>query len=146
MTLVIENDALVELAYTMRDEAGAEIETTEGARPFSYVHGQQQLPPALEHALDGLAIGDEKDVTLSPDQAYGTVDPTAFMEVAKHRLPPEALQAGIELTGRKPGGEIMFMTVAEVREDTVIINMNHPLAGKTLHVHLRVLNIIREPR
>jgi FKBP-type peptidyl-prolyl cis-trans isomerase SlyD len=146
MALIIENDALVELAYTMRDESGAELESTEGGPSFTYVHGQHQLPPALEHALTGLAIGDEKNLTLGPAEAYGTEDPTAFMEVAKDRLPPEALSPGTGVTGHRPGGEIMFVTVHEVRDETVLLNMNHPLAGKTLHFHLRVLNIIHEPR
>jgi FKBP-type peptidyl-prolyl cis-trans isomerase SlyD len=146
MTLVIENDALVELDYTMKDEWGGELESTEGGRSFTYVHGQHQLPDALEHALAGLAVGEEKNVTLGPAEAYGTVDPTAFMEVAKDRLPPEALSPGTEVTGRRPGGVIMFVTVAEVRDDTVLLNMNHPHAGKTLHFHLRVLNIVPQPR
>lgn len=146
MALVIENDALVELSYTMKDESGAELESTEGGRPFTYVHGQHQLPPALENALAGLAVGDEKNLTLGPAEAYGTVDPTAFMEVAKDRLPPEALSPGIGVTGRRPGGVIMFVTVHEVRDDTVLLNMNHPLAGKTLQIHLRVLSIVPEPR
>jgi FKBP-type peptidyl-prolyl cis-trans isomerase SlyD len=146
MALVIENDALVELDYTMKDEWGGELESTEGGRSFTYVHGQHQLPDALENALAGLAVGEEKNVTLGPAEAYGTVDPTAFMEVAKNRLPPEALSPGTEVTGRRPGGVIMFVTVHEVRDDTVLLNMNHPLAGKTLHFHLRVLNIVRQPR
>jgi FKBP-type peptidyl-prolyl cis-trans isomerase SlyD len=68
------------------------------------------------------------------------------MEVAKDRLPPEALCPGTGVTGRRPGGVIMFVTVHEVRDDTVLLNMNHPLAGKTLNFHLRVLNIVRQPR
>jgi FKBP-type peptidyl-prolyl cis-trans isomerase SlyD len=146
MAQVIENDALVELDYTMRDEWGDELESTEGGRSFTYVHGQQQLPPALENALAGLAVGEEKTVTLGPTEAYGTVDPTAFMEVAKDRLPPEALSPGIGVTGHRPGGVIMYVTVHEVRDETVLLNMNHPLAGKTLNFHLRVLNIVPQPR
>lgn len=142
----IENDALVELAYTMTDDSGAEVESTEGERPFTYVHGQHQLLAGLEEALAGLSVGDERRVTLGPDEAYGEIDPTALMEVAKDRLPPEALQPGIELTARRPSGESMFISVQEVREETVILNMNHPLAGKRLHFHLRVLNIVPEPR
>jgi FKBP-type peptidyl-prolyl cis-trans isomerase SlyD len=146
MALIIENDALVELDYTMKDEWGGELESTEGGSSFTYVHGQHQLPPALEDALSGLAVGDEKTVTLGPAEAYGTVDPTAFMEVAKDRLPPEALSPGTGVTQRRPGGVIMFITVHEVRDDTVLLNMNHPLAGKTLRFHLRVLNIVPQPR
>lgn len=147
MVPVVENDSLVEIAYTLKDAFGEVLESTEAGPSFTYVHGQQQLLAGLEHALVGMSVGDEKDVTLPPDQAYGAVDPTAFMEVGKYRLPPEALVAGTTLTARRSSGETMFVSVEEVRDDdTVVINLNHPLAGKTLCFHLRVLSIVPQPR
>ncbi|MGH7323643.1 MAG: FKBP-type peptidyl-prolyl cis-trans isomerase [Candidatus Rokuibacteriota bacterium] len=147
MAPVIENDSLVELAYTLKDGFGAVLESSDAGPSFTYVHGRHQLLEGLEHALDGMAVGDETDVTLPPDEAYGAVDPTAFMEVGKYRLPPEALVPGTTLTARRSSGETMFVSVEEVRDDdTVVINMNHPLAGKTLYFHLRVLTIVPQPR
>jgi FKBP-type peptidyl-prolyl cis-trans isomerase SlyD len=144
MACVVQNDSLVEVAYTMKDDSGAVLESTEGARPFIYVHGRQRLIPALEETLAGMRVGDETDITLPPDRAYGDVDPIAFTIVAKDELPPAALQAGTELTARRRG-ETMFITVAEVRDETVVLNLNHPLAGKTLHFHLCVLSIVPDP-
>lgn len=143
---VIENNSLVELAYTLTDESGVVVDATEDGRAFTYVHGQQQILPALERALTGLRVGDEKNLTLGPEQAYGSIDPHALTEVPKRSLPPEALFPGTELTARKSNGETMFVTVKEVREETVIISLNHPLAGKTLNFHLRILQIVPQPR
>jgi FKBP-type peptidyl-prolyl cis-trans isomerase SlyD len=145
MAPVIENDALVEMTYVVRDDSGSVLDSTEGAAPFTYVHGRRQLPPALEHALAGMRPGEEKDLTLGPDQAYGPVDPTAFTVVAKDALPADALVPGIGLTARRTSGETMFVTVEEVRDDTVVLNLNHPYAGKVVHLHLRVLSIVPDP-
>jgi FKBP-type peptidyl-prolyl cis-trans isomerase SlyD len=143
--VVIDNNALVEIAYTLRDDSGAVLDSTEEARPFTYVHGQDHLLPGLERALMGMRVGDEKDVTLPPDQAYGPIDPYAVTEIPKRLLPPEGRVAGAELSARKPGGETMFVTVKEVRDETVILSLNHPFAGKTLHFHLRITQIVPQP-
>jgi FKBP-type peptidyl-prolyl cis-trans isomerase SlyD len=143
---VIEHGSLVELAYTLTDASGDVLDGSAEGQPFTYVHGEQQILPALEAALAGKRVGDEADLTLPPEDAYGVIDPQALTEVPKRSLPPEALFPGTELTAKKSTGEKMFVTVKEVRDETVVINMNHPFAGKTLHFHLRVLQIVPPPR
>ncbi len=146
MTVVIENDALVELSYTLKDDRGATLDATDEGHTISYVHGHDQILPALEAALVGMRAGDETEITLPPERAYGTIDPAALAEVPKHALPPEALKPGTEVTARGPHGQTRYVTVNEVREETVVLNMNHPYAGKTLHFHLRVVQIVPQPR
>lgn len=143
---VIENGSLVELTYTLTDASGNVLDGSAEGQPFTYVHGEQQILPALEAALGGKRVGDEAQLTLPPEQAYGVIDPQALTEVPKRSLPPEALVPGTELTAKKKSGEKMFVTVKEVRDETVVINMNHPFAGKTLHFHLRVLQVIPPPQ
>jgi FKBP-type peptidyl-prolyl cis-trans isomerase SlyD len=142
---VITNNSLVELAYSLSDDSGTVLDASEEGRPYTYVHGQRQILPALEQALDGLAVGDEKELTLPPEDAYGVIDPTAETEVPKSSLPPEALVAGTEVTARKSNGETMYVTVKEVLDDTVVLNLNHPLAGKRLRFHVRILQIVPQP-
>ena len=144
MTSITDN-TLVELSYTLRDDAGLVVDASDERRPYSYVHGHEQVLPALEAALAGMHAGEEKDLTLPPEEAYGTIDPEALSEVPKHLLPTDALVPGTEITARKASGETMYVTVEEVRDDTVLLNMNHPLAGKRLHVHLHVLQVIAQP-
>jgi FKBP-type peptidyl-prolyl cis-trans isomerase SlyD len=143
--VTIENNTLVEIAFTLRDDSGAVLETSEEGRSFTYVHGQHRLLPGVEQALEGMRVGDEKDVTMEPEQGHGQLDPQAWAEISKGSLPPEGLVPGTELVARKPSGETMLVTVREVRNDTVVLSLNHPLAGKTLHCHLRVLQIVPQP-
>lgn len=143
MTAVGDN-ALVELTYTLKDDTGLVVDCSQDGQPYTYVHGHQEVLPALEAALAGMRPGDEKDVTLPPEDAYGTIDPEAVTEVPKHLLPPDALVPGTEVTARK-GDATMYVTVKEVRDDTVVLSLNHPLAGKRLHAHLRVVQVIPQP-
>lgn len=142
---VIEKNCLVQMSYTLTDESGAMLQSTEASRPFTYVHGHGQLLPGVERALAGLKVGDEKRLTLPPEQAHGLIDPRALSEIPKGLLPPEALVPGTELMARKDSGETTLVTVEEVREETVVLNLNHPLAGRTLHVHVRVLQVVPSP-
>jgi FKBP-type peptidyl-prolyl cis-trans isomerase SlyD len=141
----IADGALVELAYVVKDDSGAVLDATEEGRPFTYVHGQHQILPGLETALAHLKVGDERDVTLAPEDAYGVFDPNAVAEVPKRAVPPEGHVAGTELTARKSTGETMVVTVKEVRDDTLVLSLNHPLAGRTLRFHVRVLQIVPAP-
>ncbi len=142
---VVGNNSLVELSYTLTDTSGAVLETSGEGQAYTYMHGRHEILPALEAALTGLRVGDEQDITLPPEQAYGTVDPEAVMRISKRKLPPEALVPGTELRARRSSGETMFVTVKDVLEDSVILDLNHPFAGKTLHFHLRIVQIVPEP-
>ena len=144
MALAIENGSLVEISYTLRDEFGTVLDGTEEGRSFTYVHGVNRLLPALEAALLGMHPGNEKRVTIRPEDAYGIPDPTARAEVPRRALPPEALAPGTEVTAKRQNGETMFVTVEEVRDDTVVLNLNHPFAGKTLHFHLSVVHVVSD--
>ncbi len=142
---VVENNCLVELSYRLTDVSGAVLDASEDGQPYTYMHGRHEIIPALEAALTGLSVGDEQHITLPPEEAYGQIDPTAVAKISKHSLPREALVPGTELTARKRTGETMFVTVKQVLEDSVVLDLNHPFAGKTLHFHLRVVQIVPQP-
>ncbi len=141
MAIAIESGATVRIEYTLTDDAGRVLDSTEGRAPLTYVHGRHQIIPGLEEALTGMQAGDEKQVTVPPGDAYGPVDPNAVAEVPKHAFPPDALQPGTELIARAPDGGTRLITVREVRADSVIVDLNHPLAGKTLHFDVRVVDV-----
>jgi FKBP-type peptidyl-prolyl cis-trans isomerase 2 len=137
----IESGATVQLEYTMKDGAGAVISSNRGQPPLRYVHGKSEIPSGLERALVGLHAGDQKSVTVAPEEAFGPVDPQATAEVPKESLPAEALVVGTPLMAQAPDGGERAVRVKEVRERTVVIDLNHPLAGKTLYFDLRVLGV-----
>ena len=137
----IERGSTVRIEYTLKDDTGAVLDTNKGGSPITYTQGEQQIIPALERQLTGLHAGDEKKVVLKPEEAYGTVDPSAQTEVAKELLPQDALGVGKHLMARDASGEERPVTVKEVKDKTVVLDLNHPLAGKTLSFDIKVLGV-----
>jgi FKBP-type peptidyl-prolyl cis-trans isomerase SlyD len=142
----VQDGWVVRIEYTMRDQASGEvIQTNRGGQALSYTQGRGQLISGLERGLAGMRVGEEKRLVVPPDEAYGAADPSFRQEVPKAQIPPEALRAGAQLMARTAEGEERPVVVAEVRESTVLLDMNHPLAGKTLLFDVRVLAIEPPP-
>jgi len=137
----IQSGATVELEYTLKDGTGDIISSNRGQAPLRYIHGQHEIPPGLEQALAGLHAGDRKAVTVAPEDGFGPIDPQAITEVPKESIPSHALVVGTPLIARGPEGE-RRVRVKEIREESVVLDLNHPLAGKTLYFDVQVLRVI----
>jgi FKBP-type peptidyl-prolyl cis-trans isomerase 2 len=137
----IEKGSKVQLEYTLTIDDGRVLDSNKGQEPLTFTQGQQQIIPGLEKALEGMHAGEEKKVTVNAAEAYGEVDPAAVTEVPKERVPAQSLTVGTELVARNANGETRTVRVKEIREKTVIIDLNHPLAGKTLVFDLKVLSV-----
>jgi FKBP-type peptidyl-prolyl cis-trans isomerase SlyD len=135
----------VSLEYTLTLDDKSVVESNVGKPPLTYTHGTHQIVPGLEKALEGLTVGDTKDVTVVPAEGYGENDPKAVQEVQKKLIPPDALVVGARLQGKTPDGHMVYPRVAEIKDDTVMLDFNHPLAGKTLHFNVKILDITQEP-
>ncbi len=131
----------VSIEYTLTLDDKSVVDSNVGGQPFSYVQGNQQVIPGLEKAMEGLKVGDTKQITVSPAEGYGEVHEEAFLEVNKDKLPPEAWHEGAQIQGTAPDGQPLRGQVKEVKEETVVLDFNHPLAGKTLHFDVKVLDI-----
>ena len=140
-TAAIENGSMVQIEYTLSDDSGKLIDTNKGQQPLTYTQGNHQLMVGLEKQLEGLRAGQEKKVVLKPDEAFGSVDPSAQTEVPKGALPPESLVVGAQLMARTAAGEERPVVVKEIRDKTVVVDLNHPLAGKTLVFEIKILGI-----
>jgi FKBP-type peptidyl-prolyl cis-trans isomerase 2 len=138
---VIKGGSRVSMEYTLSDTNGTVIESNKGKKPLLYTHGQGQIIPGLEKGLEGMKVGGEKKIEVKPEEGYGPVDPKAFREVPKANLPAEALKVGTQLTATTPQGQAIAVRVHEIKDDTVIIDFNHPLAGKTISFDVKILNI-----
>lgn len=137
----IEKGSKVQLEYTLKDDVGKVLESNKGAPPLSYVQGEQQIIPGLERELFGMHAGEEKNIVVKPEDGYGPVQPAAQTEVAKELLPPGSLQVGTRLMARSSTGEARPVVIKEVKEKTVVLDLNHPLAGKTLYFDVKVLAV-----
>lgn len=141
---VIKDGSLVSLQYTLTGEDGKTIESNKGKEPLKYVHGQRQMIPGLEKELSGMKVGQEKHVTVKPEDAYGPVNQAAFQEIPKEKIPAEKLKemkVGAVVPAQTPDGQVVPVRVHEIKEKTIVFDGNHPMAGKTLVFDVKVLDI-----
>jgi FKBP-type peptidyl-prolyl cis-trans isomerase SlyD len=138
---MVKDGATVSLEYTLSGEDGKVIESNKGKEPLRFVDGRSQIIPGLEKALEGMKPGTEKKVTVKPEDAYGPVDPNAYREVPKENVPADSLKEGMALFAKNAEGEMFPVRVKEVKDKTVVIDMNHPLAGKTLVFDVKILDV-----
>lgn len=130
---------LIAFEYTLRLENGQEVDSNVGQEPFIFQTGADEMLPALEAELLQLQAGETKRVILSPEQAYGPVTTANFKEVPFDVIPEAARAVGRKVAAARPDGSEQIVDVVAVRENTVVLDFNHPLAGKTLHFEVKVL-------
>ena len=136
----------VSLEYTLRLENKEVVDSNVGKQPLLFTQGSQQIIPGLERELEGLVEGDTKVVTVAPEDGYGKVDPKAFQEVEKEKIPADAQKVGAQLQGKDASGRVFRTTVKEIKEKTIVLDFNHPLAGKTLVFDVKVLGVKDKPK
>ena len=139
--MTISKDKNVSIEYTLKLDDESVVDTNVDSEPLKYVHGSGQLLPALESELEGMKAGEIKQVVLKAEEGYGETNPKALVEVAMDKIPEDAQKVGAMLQGQSAEGASVYARVAEIREETVILDHNHPLAGKTLHFDVKVLEI-----
>ena len=139
--VVIASGKLVSIEYTLKLDDGTTVDSNVGEDPLTYTQGSSEILPALEEALLGRAVGDTKEVKLSAEQGYGPVNSEAYQEVELSMVPEDARTAGTMLVASGPDGQQQPIRVHEVREETVILDFNHPLAGQALNFDIKVLAI-----
>jgi FKBP-type peptidyl-prolyl cis-trans isomerase SlyD len=135
----------VSIEYTLKLDDDSLVATNVGREPLVYIHGSNQIISGLEQALAGMSVGESKKVTLPPDESYGLVDMEAFREVDKDQIPADAMHVGAQIQGREGDGEVVHARVAEIKENSVVLDFNHPLAGKTLCFEVKVVNVQDAP-
>lgn len=137
----IERGRVVTMHYTLRDESGGTVESSRGKQPLSFLHGYGNVIPGLERVLEGNEAGHATTVTVAPRDAYGERDPRAVIRAERASFPKEMkIVPGVEVAAETPDGELSFVIVA-VEGDEVVLDANHPMAGKTLTFDLEVLAV-----
>jgi len=140
----VSKDKEVSIEYTLRIEGEKGLEVIDGNvgdAPMTFIQGSHNILPALENAIEGMKVGENRKVTLSPEQGYGLVNQDAIIEVKKDQIPQAALKVGTLLQAKKPNGETHDIRVAEIKKDTVVLDFNHLLAGKTLYYEVIIIDI-----
>lgn len=137
----IKNGDNVSVHYTGRLEDGSVFDTSlaEGREPLTVTLGQGQLIPGFENGLIEMTIGEMKTIEIEPESAYGEVNPQLMSEIPLSQV-PEGVKVGDMLQGQNQFGPVN-VTVREIKEKTVVLDMNHPLAGKKLIFDLEVVSV-----
>ena len=127
--------------YTLRDEAGAVLDSSSGRVPLAYLHGNGNLIPGLESTLDGKSAGDKLEVTIPPEQGYGVRDAGLVQILPRGKFAEIGeISPGMQFQMKGPRGA-RLVTVTNVERDFVTVDANHPLAGKTLHFQVEITEV-----
>lgn len=141
MTQVKSGDT-VRVHYTGTLTDGQTFDSSEGRDPLEFTVGSGQIIPGLDSAVEGMTVGDKKTVEVPVDQAYGQPDPNAQQAVPRGDIPEDIpLDLGTQLQVQTPQGQVMPVTVVEVTEEQVVLDANHPLAGKDLTFAIELVDI-----
>jgi FKBP-type peptidyl-prolyl cis-trans isomerase 2 len=137
----VEAGKMVCLEYVLSLVDGTVVDSTEGSGLWTYVHGETRMPPGLSKGVEGLGVGEHARLELSPEEAFGRLDPAAFQDVPRGSIPNSALQVGYagELPG--PGGTLIPFKIHAIHEESVTLNLNHPLAGERVIFEVWVRHI-----
>lgn len=139
--MAIENGKKVQFHYTLTVDEQV-VQTSDGQEPLAYTHGSGEIIPGLASELEGMTEGEEKSVVVSAENAYGNVNPDAFKELPKSSL-PEGLdpKQDMMLQAHSPEGKEILVRISDVKEDSIVIDLNHPLAGKDLTFAVKVVSV-----
>ena len=139
----IKRDMVVSLNYTLTLESGEEIDRSEPGAPLEYLHGHANIIPGLENELAGHKTGDQKDVIVKPEEAYGEFDEDGFFAIDRNLFPDDfEVEIGMLLHLKDDeSNEETEAFVHEIKDDEIILDRNHPLAGETLYFKVEIVDI-----
>lgn len=142
MSLMIGDKMVVSMHYTLTDNDGKVLDSSEGAEPLSYLHGAGNIIPGLETALIGKVADDELKVTVEPKEGYGELIPELIQKVNKSAFEGvDNLEPGMAFEAQGPDGQVQRVVISAVEGDEVTVNGNHPLAGVTLNFDVKIVGV-----
>jgi len=139
--ITISDGKTISMEYTLTLEDKKVLDTNVGGAPLNFTQGSHKIIPGLETALEGMKVGESKQVTVEPELGYGPINPQAVQEIPIENIPEEARKVGAQLQGKDGQGRMVRPRVTEVKEQVVVLDFNHPLAGKKLFFDVKILDI-----
>lgn len=133
----------VRIHYTGKLEDGTQFDSSEGRDPLEFALGGGQVIPGFDNAVEGMAVGDKKSVTVQPEEAYGPRHDQLIQDVPKDQLPDDLTPAvGMELQTQNENGQVVRLAVTAVDDESITVDGNHPLAGKALDFDIELVEIV----
>lgn len=141
----IDDNAVVSMSYLLENGDGVLLDSSQGQLPLVYMHNTNAILIGLERELTGKRKGDAVDVVLYPEDAYGYAKEELLQTLPRERFKDIALTVGMRVKAlNRQNGDSELMTVTEINDDTVTVDLNHPLAGQILHFSVSIVDV-REP-
>ncbi len=141
----IEDNSVVSFNYEVKDaKTGEVVDSNIGQEPLSFITGKQQIIPGLEEQMKGMQSGDSAEILVNAAEAYGEYNPEAVQNMPREQFAGIDLQEGMTLYGQSEDGNTVQVTVKGFDDNDVVIDFNHPLAGKDLLFSITVSEV-REP-
>jgi len=138
----IGKDKVVLMHYTLKNDAGDVIDSSDGGDPLPFLQGHGNIIPGLESALEGSKEGDKLDVSIKPEEAYGERMKDAIQEIPKSALKGiDEVKVGMQLQSQDQDGNPFLVTVTKIEDDKITVDANHPLAGQTLHFSVSIESV-----
>ena len=142
METVVKNGDHVAVQYTGRLEDGSIFVSSQGREPLTFEVGASEVIQGFDEALVGMHTGDKKSITIAPAEGYGEHNSELVFDFPKHMLPEDlACEVGSQLQLVDENQQAIPVIVADIQEDTILLDANHPLAGKTLTFDIELLEI-----
>jgi FKBP-type peptidyl-prolyl cis-trans isomerase 2 len=138
----VKKNTTVKVNYTGRLSDGQVFDSSEGKEPIEFTLGQGQLIPGFEKGLIDMKLNEKKTITIAKEEAYGEINDDLRQEIKKTELPQDITpEVGMGLVSKSPDGQEIDLRVVEVKEESIVIDGNHPLAGRDLIFDLEVVAI-----
>jgi len=138
----VKNGDTVKVHYTGKLTSGEQFDSSAGREPLEFTVGGGQMIKGFDAAMPGMSVGDKKTINIPAADGYGEKDPSAVIEFPKENVPAEMkLEIGMQLTLSDPNGNPFPVVVTEMREDVVVLDANHFLAGEELVFDIELVEI-----
>jgi FKBP-type peptidyl-prolyl cis-trans isomerase SlyD len=135
----IKHNSAVSFHYTLTDDSGQQLDSSDGRQPLSYLHGAGNIIPGLESALEGKDVGDKMTVSVKAEEGYGEVQPALIQEVPRGSFQGvDSIEVGMQFEAQTGNGDSVPVTVTAITDESITVDGNHPLAGKNLNFDVSI--------
>ncbi|HMO60667.1 MAG TPA: peptidylprolyl isomerase [Ferruginibacter sp.] len=139
----VKNGDVVRVHYTGKLTSGEQFDSSAGREPLEFTVGAGQMIKGFDAAMPGMSIGDKKTISIAPEDGYGEKDPQAIIEFPKANVPADMkLEPGMQLTLSNQHGQPVPVVVTEIKEEVIVLDANHFLAGETLIFDVELVEIV----
>jgi len=140
----VKDGDVVRVHYTGKLTNGEQFDSSTGREPLEFTVGAGQMIKGFDAAMPGMKVGEKKTINILPEDAYGVKDEQAIIEFPKENIPKDMKpEVGMQLQLRNENGQPFPVTIAEIKDDIIVLDANHSLAGKELVFDIELVEILK---